>query len=472
MPDIAEQLKGVLPVDRVLSGDRIAEDYTHDECLTAEPVTPAVVVCPESTEEVADVLRYAHLERIPVTARGSGTGLSGAAIPGPDSILVSFERMNRVLEIDTENHVAVVQPGVRLNELDEITRTHGLVYPVYPGEYSASLGGNIATNAGGMRAVKYGVTRHQVLGLEAVLPGGEVLRSGGKFVKASTGYDLTQLVIGSEGTLALVTEATLRLYPRSEHQTTVLAPFTTLEQVTDAVPRIIDSGIGPLILEYIDLLTMSATQSFCGLELGIPQEVKDTALAYLVVMMEDSVESRLDEDTERLSAMLFDLGAIDVYALPPHSAADLIDAREKAFWMAKANGADDVIDIVVPRASIPAFMEKVSALAGEYEAWIAGCGHAGDGNVHLGIFCADPDRRHALLNALFAEGMALGGAISGEHGIGVAKKRHFNTLEDPAKIALMRRIKTAFDPHDILNPGVLFDADPSHPPTTHGDSSS
>ena len=301
--------------------------------------------------------------------------------------------MNRVLEIDTENHVAVVQPGVRLNELDEITRTHGLVYPVYPGEYSASLGGNLATNAGGMRAVKYGVTRHQVLGLEAVLPGGEVLRSGGKFVKASTGYDLTQLVIGSEGTLALVTEATLRLYPRPEHQRTVLAPFTTLEQVTDAVPRIIDSGIGPLILEYIDLLTMSATQSFCGLELGIPAEVKDTALAYLVVMMENSIESRLDEDTERLSEMLFELGAIDVYVLPPHSAGELIDAREKAFWMAKANGADDMIDIVVPRASIPAFMEKVAALAGEYEAWIAGCGHAGDGNVHLGVFCADPDRR-------------------------------------------------------------------------------
>lgn len=462
MADVVEQLAGVLPGDRVLSGEQIAEDYTHDECLTVPAVAPVAVVQPESTDEVAAVLRYADTERIPVTARGAGTGLSGAAIPGRESILVSFERMNRVLEIDTDNHMAVVQPGVRLNELDEITRSHGLVYPVYPGEYSASLGGNIATNAGGMRAVKYGVTRHQVLGLEAVLPGGEVVRTGGKFVKASTGYDLTQLIIGSEGTLALVTEATLRLYPRSPHQTTVLAPFTTLEQVTDAVPRIIDSGIGPLILEYIDLLTMSATQSFCGLELGIPQEIKDTALAYLVVMMENSVESRLDEDTERLSEMLFGLGAIDVFVLPPHSGAELIDAREKAFWMAKANGADDVIDIVVPRASIPAFMDKVSALAGEYEAWIAGCGHAGDGNVHLGVFCADPDRRSALLNALFSAGMSLGGAISGEHGIGVAKKKYFNDLEDPTKIALMRRVKSAFDPHGILNPGVLFDHDTSH----------
>jgi glycolate oxidase len=459
MTDVVGRLEGVLPADRVLHGEQIGEDYTHDECLTVAAVTPAVVVCPESTAEVAEVLRLADAEGIPVTARGSGTGLSGAATPGATSIVVSFERMNRILELDTENHMAVVQPGVRLNELDEVTRSHGLVYPVYPGEYSASLGGNIATNAGGMRAVKYGVTRHQVLGIEAVLPGGEVLRSGGKFVKASTGYDLTQLVIGSEGTLALVTEATLRLYPRAEHQMTVLAPFTTLEQVTDAVPRIIDSGIGPLVLEYIDLLTMSATQSFCGLELGIPQDIKDTALAYLVVMMENTVPERLDQDTERLSVMLAELGAIDVFVLPPHSAGELIDAREKAFWMAKANGADDIIDIVVPRASIPAFMDKVSALAGEYEAWIAGCGHAGDGNVHLGVFCGDPDRRSALLNALFAAGMALGGAISGEHGIGVAKKKYFNDLEDPAKIALMRRIKAAFDPNGILNPGILFDGD-------------
>ena len=457
MGDVIERLADVVPAERLLAGEAISEDYTHDECLTVAPVLPSVVVRPESTTEVAEVLRFADAERIPVTARGAGTGLSGSAIPGAESIVVSFERMDQVLEIDTENHVAVVQPGVRLDQLDQVTREHDLVYPVFPGEYSASLGGNIATNAGGMRAVKYGVTRHHVLGLETVLPGGQVMRTGGKFVKASSGYDLTQLVIGSEGTLALVTEATLKLYPRAAHAATVLAPFTTLDQVTAAVPRIVDSGVGPLILEYIDLLTMSATQSFCGLELGIPQEVKDTALAYLVVMLEDPIESRLEEDTQQLSEMLDAMGAIDVYVLPPSSAAELIDAREKAFWMAKANGADDVIDIVVPRASIPAFMDRVSALAGEYEAWIAGCGHAGDGNVHMGVFCGDDDKRSKLLTALFAAGVELGGAVSGEHGIGVAKKPYFNALEDPEKLALMRRIKAAFDPNGILNPGVIFD---------------
>jgi glycolate oxidase len=308
-----------------------------------------------------------------------------------------------------------------------------------------------------MRAVKYGVTRHQVLGLEAVLATGEVIRTGGKFVKTSTGYDLTQLIVGSEGTLALVTEATLKLYPRLPHAATVLAPFGTLDSVTAAVPRIIGRGSEPLILEYVDTLTMAAMTANVGLDLGIPKATQETALAYLVVVLESAHAERLEEDVATLGGLLVELGAMEVYVLPPQAAAQLIEAREKAFFVARALGANDIVDVVVPRAAVPAYMAEVGAIAQEHGALVNGCGHVGDGNVHLSVFEPDDERRGALLRALFSAGAGLGGAISAEHGIGTEKKRYFCELEDPVKILLMRRIKEAFDPNGILGPGVIFD---------------
>jgi len=450
-------LAAIVGGEHVAAGDAINDDHTHDECLTVDGVRPLAVLRPADTEQVAAIVSWAKDHEVPITARGSGTGLSGACTPREDGLVVSFERMTEILEIDTANHVAVVQPGVTLAELDEATRAVGLVYPVFPGENSASLGGNVATNAGGMRAVRYGVTRSQVLGLEAVLGTGEVIRTGGKFVKATSGYDLTQTIVGSEGTLALATEATLRLHPRLTHGATVLVPFSTLDEVAAAIPRIIATGLQPTILEYIDFITMSAITAAAGLDLGVPQEVKDAAMAYLVVVLENLNDDRVEEDCAELGTVVTDLGALDLYVLPTASGAALIEAREKAFWTAKAMNADDIIDLVVPRAEIPGYLARVQEIAGKTGSLVVGCGHAGDGNVHLSVFQGNAEIRQAVVGRILQAGADLGGAVSGEHGIGHAKKAYLAAIEDPTKLDLMRRIKHAFDPAGILNPGVIFD---------------
>ena len=456
MSELLEQLRKAVGESSVLAGGSVHDDYTHDEALTTVPVVPLAVVLPGSTGEVSEVLQMASEHGVPVVARGSGTGLSGAAVPVADGILLAFDRMKRILEVDTENQVAVVEPGVTLEQLNGELAPLGLIYPVSPGEQSGSLGGNVATNAGGMRAVRYGVTRHHVLGLEAVLADGTVLRTGGKFVKSSSGYDLTQLLIGSEGTLAVTTEVIVKLQPRFTATSTVLAPFATLSEVAHAVPHIVQSGINPSILEYVDILVMGGITQAAGLDLGVPEEIKARTLAYLIVVLEGMDADRVDEDVEQLAELLAELGALDVYVLPSTSGAQLIAARERAFFVGKAAGCDDLIDAVIPRADIPDYLARVAALADEHGVFISGCGHIGDGNVHITVFQPDDERRHAFMEASFELALAVGGAISGEHGIGTAKLPYFLELEDPVSLELMRSIKQAFDPAGILGPDRLL----------------
>ncbi len=467
MSDMTARFSEIVGTHHLLTGDAIPEDYWHDEVLTTAPQKPAYVAKPATAEEVSQLLKAATEHKVPVTARGSGSGLSGAATPREGGLLISFERMNAVLEVDTANQVAVVQPGVTLTELDAATAGTGLRYMVHPGELSSSVGGNVGTNAGGMRAVKYGVARHNVLGLQAVLPTGEIIRTGGKIAKVSTGYDLTQLIVGSEGTLALATEVIVKLHPRLGHSATVLAPFADFDQVMVAVPKILASGLVPYIVEYIDNMTMAALVYTQHLELGIPDNIRDSCQAYLVVALENRTANRLDEDVERAGELLGGLGAVDVYVLEGGSARRLIEAREKAFWTVKALGADDLIDTVVPRAAMPKFLAAARGLTTAAGGTAVGCGHAGDGNVHLAITCKDPQKKEKLLIDIFALAMELGGAISGEHGLGRAKTPYYLKLEDPVKVDLMRRIKQSFDPAGILNPDVLFAAEEAGNPLRH-----
>ncbi|MGP0032223.1 MAG: FAD-binding oxidoreductase [Acidimicrobiales bacterium] len=456
MTDILEDIRRAVGEAHVVSGAAVHDDFTHDEALTTAPVTPLAVVFPGCTEDVQRVLRAAHAHRAPVVVRGSGTGLSGGCLPVADGIVLAFDRMRAIREIDTENQVATVEPGVTLDQLDGALAPLGLIYPVSPGEQGASLGGNVATNAGGMRAVRYGVTRHHVLGLQVVLADGRVMRTGGKFVKSSSGYDLTQLLIGSEGTLAVTTEVTVKVQPRLREAATVLAPFATLDEVAHAVPHIVSSGVDPSILEYIDVLAMSSITSSAGLDLGVPDPVKAEATAYLVVVLEGMEAPRVEEDVEHLATLLSKRGALDVYVLPASAGSQLIAARERAFFVAKAAGSDDIVDAVVPRAAIPDYLVQVARLAGRHGALVTGCGHVGDGNVHLSVFQPEADRRHELIRSIFAAAVAAGGAVSGEHGIGTEKQEYFLDSVDPTALALMRAVRAVFDPKGILGPDRLF----------------
>ena len=424
----------------------------RDESLHDYERRPFAIARPHSTFEVSELARWATRHGVPVTARGSGTGLSGGATPVDGGLVICFDQMREVLRVDERDHVAVVQAGVTIGELNERLRGTGLHYPVYPGELSGSLGGNVNTNAGGMRAVRHGVTRHHVLGLEVVLIDGTVLRTGGPVVKSSSGYDLTQLIVGSEGTLALVTEVTLKLSPVFPQSATLLAPFGELTSIASVVSPLITSGLAPSLLEYLDALTMSSLARFTDLNFGVDERLANQAAAYLVVVLETRTPDQLEADLAEAAALLDEAGALEVYVLDGALASGLIEAREKAFWLAKAAGANDIVDVVVPRSKVPQFLGEVGDLATSSGAFVAGCGHVGDGNVHLSVYLADDEQRRDFLLALFRCGLDLGGAISGEHGLGVDKRVAYLALADPTLVALQRRIKAVFDPQHLLNP--------------------
>jgi len=456
-----EELATIVGSDNISTEKHEIEGYSCDEMPLAKPFAPQVVVKPTDSHSIARLLDFANKKRIPVTPRGAGTGLSGGCIPVYGGILLSLERMNRILEVDRENFVAVVEAGVTLSDLYNEVEQRELYYPLYLGEMAATIGGNVATNAGGMNAIKYGVTRHNILGLEAVLPNGEIIKTGGKFVKCSTGYDLTQLIAGSEGTLAVVTKVILKLTAKPAKREVLFAPFTDLQNAIDAVPDILRLKVTPIGIEFMERGIIDIVEKYLDREIPYHQYE-----AFLMIIMEGESENEIYDYFSKVEEICKQRGAID--AMVPGSKRAkrrLLEAREKFYHAIRKFAPMEIIDVVVPRSNIARFVRRVREISEGYQMPVIVYGHAGDGNVHLHPICLNMNREEwsrklpHMMSDIYSAGVSLGGAISGEHGIGLSKKAYLRMEMDNAVLNIMKSIKRAFDPNNILNPGKIFDLD-------------
>ncbi|GAA0078182.1 FAD-binding oxidoreductase [Clostridium sp. CTA-5] len=445
--------------ERVFFGDEINEDYSHDE-LGGIKKMPDIVIQPISTEEVSKVMKYAYENSIAVTPRGSGTGLVGAAVPIKGGIVIDLCRMNKILELDEENLTLTLEPGVLLMEIGKYVEEFDLFYPPDPGEKSATIGGNISTNAGGMRAVKYGVTRDYVRGLEVVLPNGEVVQLGGKVVKNSSGYSLKDLMVGSEGTLGIVTKAILRLLPLPKKALSLLIPFPTLENAIDTVPKIIKSKSIPTAIEFMQRDAILAAEEFLGK--SFPDKSSD---AYLLLTFDGNSTEEIEKAYENVAKICLDAGAIDVFISDTEERQESIWSARGCFLEAiKALTTEmDEVDVVVPRNKIGEFVKFTHELEKKFNIRIKSFGHAGDGNLHIYILKDDlnesvwKEKLELVMKDMYDRSKELKGQVSGEHGIGFAKKPYLEQSLSREIFPVMKGIKLAFDPKNILNPGKVFE---------------
>lgn len=447
----------------MLGRDGVASDaatltaYAYDGTWAEQ--RPAVVVHPRTTEHVSLILRLADQHGIPVVPRGAATGLAGGAVPIEDSWCLNLARMNRLLAISPEDSIVVAQPGVVTAALQQAVEAKGLMYPPDPASlHMCTIGGNVSTNAGGPRCLKYGVTADYVLGLEVVLPGGQVMRLGGRTIKNVAGYNLKQLFVGSEGTLGVVTEITLRLIPKPRSQLVALAAFAELPAACEAVGAILASGITPLVTEIMDADVIRAIDDLQQSRKQARTLPLDAAALLLVGV--DGDPDQVEHDIVVIANVLSRSGATAVQqARTP--------AEAEALWEARRSVSPAIIrlgqsrfgeDIVVPRSQIPQMVALTKQIAKQYDLTIAVFGHIGDGNLHPNIVCDRRDaemmkRVEAASHAIFDAAIELGGAISGEHGIGLLKTDYLPRSVDPLALAMMRSIKQLIDPNNIMNPG-------------------
>ncbi len=459
--ELLKELQSMLAVP-IKYDEETLERYSRDETAELKAVKPEVVVFPVSTEEVSGVMKFANRYSIPVTPRGAGTGLSGGAVPAFHGIVMSLEKMNRILEFDAANMMITVEPGVITGEIQKLADRHGLVYGGDPcSSESSSIGGNIAENAGGNKVMKYGPTGYHVYGLEVVLPSGEVTRLGGKMIKDVSGLDLIHLIVGSEGTLGIATRITLRLLPKPKYSVALLIPFPDIDTAIAAVPKLMTgSGVVPTSLEFMDASSIKAVCSFLNMEFPYAD-----AGAHLIVEVEGSSKDSVFDDYVKLGESAIEAGGLEAFV------ADNRNTREK-LWKARKS-IDEALasispvhcmeDVSVPMASIPELIKFSEEIARERGLEMIAFGHAGDGNVHVSFIKGDmPEERwnEALplaLEELYAKTTRLGGCISGEHGIGLKRKKYLASITDKAQLDLIRGIKRAFDPSYILNPGKIVD---------------
>ncbi|MDD3251279.1 MAG: FAD-linked oxidase C-terminal domain-containing protein [Lachnospiraceae bacterium] len=451
-------LQSVIQQDDRILYEGINEEYSHDE-LSGTSSYPDVVVKPISTEEIAAIMSYAYEHEIPVTPRGAGTGLVGSSVAVEHGIMLDTCLMNQVLELDEENLTITVEPGVLLMELAAFVEEHDLFYPPDPGEKSATIGGNISTNAGGMRAVKYGVTRDYVRGLEVVLPNGEVAEFGGKVVKNSSGYALKDLMVGSEGTLGIITKAILKLLPLPKKAISLLIPFPSLELAIGTVPKIVKSKAIPTAIEFMQREVIIDAEQYLGKK--FPDSQSD---AYLLLKFDGNSTEEIEETYDAVAKLCLAEGAMDVLISDTEEREDSIWKGRGAFLEAIKGSTTymDEVDMVVPRSCVNEMVEYLHALQQDARIRIKSFGHAGDGNLHAYMLRDElsqeefEKRMLYAMDKVYAKADELGGQVSGEHGIGFAKKPYLKNSLDPVVMTLMSGIKKAFDPKNILNPHKVF----------------
>ena len=452
---LLDELRDIVGEENVLTTPEELLCYSYDSTVLQH--LPEIVVLPRTTAEVIATVKVAHREKMPLVPRGAGTNLAGGTIPIRGGIVLSLTRMTDILEIDTINMVAVVQPGVVTGKLQAQAAKQGLYYPPDPASLKVTtIGGNVGMNAGGPHALKYGVTSDYVMGLQVVLPSGEVIRTGGKAIKNVTGYNLTQLYVGSEGTLGVITEITLRLIPQPETSGSVLAAFADLDDAAILVNRILQSGVTPAVIEIMDQMTIQTVDDY--LQSGLPRE----AAALLLIQM-DGVQAAVDQELGVVAQLCRDNKATMVeVAKTPGEVATLWKARQSispSLTRVRPNKLGE--DISVPREAIPQVVRRVQEISRQRDLPIVIFGHISDGNLHPNILFdqSDPEemeRVEAASGDIFEIATSVGGTLSGEHGIGLLKQKYLKLDLPDGTVEVMRTVKRALDPDNIMNPGKIF----------------